>query len=132
MSNYFQKKYLLKFCLNRQIIYWAFDLAPPLVRDVCINLRTLAALMSQKFLCVPQIHPLFQRMCGKRVNEGYVQLRPCRARVLPVSESKGLRANARCGGRRPAVGGYVRLSWYILWPLLVLINDLFNLQLAFF
>ena len=32
---------------------------------MCIYLRGLAALMSQKFLDVPQIHPLVQQMCGK-------------------------------------------------------------------
>ena len=31
-----------------------------------------------------------------------------------------LRANARCGRRRSAVGRKARLSWYFLWPLLVL------------
>ena len=62
---HFKKNFVKKKFLNYQIIYRAFYLIPPLVGNMRVNLHCLAALMSQKFLDVPQIYPLFQQMCGK-------------------------------------------------------------------
>ncbi len=49
-------------CFYCKIIYWVFDLTPPLVHNMRMSLRYLATFMAQKFLNASQFGP-FSNKC---------------------------------------------------------------------